>query len=68
MLVDAFVRGILMLKDYDLRYDLLLYPRHLHVTVKFLQSFPEQRVVLDYIENPNIAKRQVFYGLTISQS
>lgn len=55
MLRVDFKRGIRMLHDHGLTYDLLLYPRHLPVAVKLVEQFPEQRFVLDHIAKPLIA-------------
>ncbi|MBT8045515.1 MAG: amidohydrolase family protein, partial [Verrucomicrobiae bacterium] len=57
MLGDAFRRGIESLRNYDLCYDLLLFPKHLPVAVQLVEEFPEQRFVLDHIAKPDIAKR-----------
>jgi L-fuconolactonase len=59
MLGEAFRRGIAALKQYDLSYDLLLFPRHLAVAVQLVQQFPEQRFVLDHIAKPDIAGQRV---------
>jgi len=56
MLRPAFRRGIARLAEYGLRYDLLLYPRHLPVAVKLVGEFPEQTFVLDHIAKPAIAE------------
>ena len=55
MLLPEFRRGIAMLKDFDLAYDLLLYPRHLPVAVQLVREFPEHRFILDHIAKPLIA-------------
>jgi L-fuconolactonase len=55
MLRPEFRRGIARLAEHGLTYDLLLYPRHLHVAVKLVREFPEQRFVLDHIAKPAIA-------------
>lgn len=55
MLREEFCRGIGLLREFGLVYDLLLYPRHLPVAVKLVQQFPEQAFVLDHIAKPGIA-------------
>jgi L-fuconolactonase len=55
MLRPDFRRGIALLGEYGLPYDLLLYPRHLPVATKLVREFPEQRFVLDHIAKPLIA-------------
>ena len=54
MLGGNFLRGLAALKQHDLRYDLLLYPRHLRVAIDVVKRFPEQRFVLDHIAKPFI--------------
>lgn len=54
MLRDDFLRGISILKDYDLAYDLLLFPRHLPVAEKVVSIFPDQKFVVDHISKPLI--------------
>ena len=55
MLRPEFRRGIAMLRDFGLAYDLLLFPKHLNVAVKLVDEFPEQRFILDHIAKPLIA-------------
>jgi L-fuconolactonase len=55
MLRADFRRGIAQLLDFNLTYDLLLFPRHLPVAVQLVNEFPQQRFVLDHIAKPNIA-------------
>jgi L-fuconolactonase len=57
MLHDDFLNGISILKDYNLAYDLLLFPLHLPVAVKLVSAFPDQRFVIDHISKPCIKNR-----------
>ncbi len=57
MLRPEFRRGISRLREFNLTYDLLLFPKHLPVAVKLVEEFPEQRFVLDHIAKPKIAER-----------
>lgn len=59
MLAPEFIRGISRLKEFNLTYDLLLFPRHLPVAVKLVEAFPDQPFVLDHIAKPSIRDRQV---------
>jgi L-fuconolactonase len=59
MLRPDFRRGIASLREFDLTYDLLLFPRHLPLAVKLVEEFPEQPFVLDHIGNPDIRARQM---------
>ena len=54
MLRDGFLKGISLLKEYKLTYDLLLFPKHLPVAEKVVSMFPEQKFVLDHISKPLI--------------
>jgi L-fuconolactonase len=49
-----FLRGISMLEEFDLAYDILIYPRHLPVAAEFVRHFPGQRFVLDHLAKPPI--------------
>jgi L-fuconolactonase len=54
LLQPEFLRGISMLEEFDLAYDLLIYPRHLPVAAEFVRRFPRQRFVLDHLAKPPI--------------
>ena len=43
-----------MLEEFDLAYDILIYPRHLPVAAEFVARFPRQRFVLDHLAKPPI--------------
>jgi L-fuconolactonase len=59
MLRGDFIRGIGTLAEFDLTYDLLLFPKHLPVACELVSMFPEQRFVLDHIAKPLIKTGQV---------
>ena len=50
-----FMRGIARLKQFDLCYDILIFPKQLRAAIELVQSFPEQRFVLDHCAKPLIA-------------
>jgi L-fuconolactonase len=54
LLRPDFLRGISVLEEFDLAYDILIYPRHLRVAGKFVGRFPRQRFVLDHLGKPPI--------------
>jgi L-fuconolactonase len=54
MLRDDFRHGIGCLEEFKLPYDLLIFPRHLANTVRFVNEFPGQVFVLDHIAKPDI--------------
>ena len=54
MLGNKFLSGIAELSHYDLAYEILIYHKHMPVTLKFVERFPEQCFILDHIGKPNI--------------
>lgn len=51
---QEFRRGIGALAQFDLAYDLLLFPQHLPLASELVAQFPQQRFVLDHIAKPLI--------------
>jgi L-fuconolactonase len=49
-----FVRGIDQLRQSDLTYDLLIFPKQLPAAIELVKRFPEQPFVLDHIAKPAI--------------
>ena len=56
LLREDFCRGIALLAEFGLTYDILIYPRHLPVACEFVARFADQRFVLDHIAKPPIAE------------
>jgi len=54
MLGDDFNRGLGLLKEYGLVYDILIFERHLPQTIEFVDRHPNQVFVLDHIAKPRI--------------
>lgn len=54
MLQPEFLRGLGKLKQFNLAYDLLLFPKHLPSAIKVVSQLPEQRFVLDHIAKPMV--------------
>lgn len=54
MLREDFLRGLSLLREFDLTYDLLLFPKHLPIAVEVVKQFPDQKFVLDHIAKPFI--------------
>lgn len=54
VLREDFQRGISLLKEYDLVYDLLVSKEQLPYAVDLVKAFPEQRFVLDHLAKPDI--------------
>ncbi|CAI6041370.1 hypothetical protein PAECIP112173_01025 [Paenibacillus sp. JJ-100] len=49
-----FQRGIALLKQYNLAYDLLVSKEQLPYAVELVQAFPQQRFVIDHLAKPDI--------------
>jgi L-fuconolactonase len=54
LLGASFCEGIRLLKDFDLTYDLLIYPQQLPAAIELVERFPEQPFVLDHLAKPSI--------------
>jgi L-fuconolactonase len=59
MLQENFVRGLGILEEFDLAYDILIFPRHLPVACELVKRFPNQRFVLDHIAKPLIKDKKI---------
>ena len=60
MLRPEFIRGVKLLSKYQLTYDLLIFPKHLHTTIKFVTQFSDKQIfVIDHIAKPLIRDRQL---------
>jgi L-fuconolactonase len=57
MLREDFQRGFAQLREFGLTYDLLLYPRHLPIAIKLVETFPDQPFVVDHISKPAIKEK-----------
>lgn len=62
LLGEAFVRGLVQLRRFDLTYDLLLYPGQLPAAVELVGMLPEQPFVLDHLAKPRIAQGAAWDG------
>lgn len=54
LLRPDFMRGIAALAEFDLAYDILIYPRQLPAATELAHAFPQQRFVLDHLGKPPI--------------
>ena len=54
MLGHQFQDGIRALAQFDLTYDILIYPRQLPAAIRLAENFPDQPFVLDHIAKPFI--------------
>jgi len=59
LLRPAFCRGIAALRQFNLTYDILIYPRHLAIAAELVTKFPQQPFVLDHLAKPEIRARAI---------
>jgi L-fuconolactonase len=59
MLGNNFLRGIRYLEKFNLTYDVLVFPKHLPNTIRFVEQFPKQLFVLDHMAKPFIKNKTV---------
>ena len=59
LLRDDFLRGVSILEEFDLAYDILIYTKHLPVAVEFVGQFPKHRFVLDHLAKPPIRSGEI---------
>nr|WKN37019.1 amidohydrolase family protein [Tunicatimonas sp. TK19036] len=59
MLDPAFLRGVKMLPQFNLTYDLLIYERHLPVALPFVSYLPDVSIVVDHIAKPKISQQEI---------
>ena len=52
-----FQKGISLLSEFNLTYDLLIFPKHLPLAKKLVEKFPDQLFVLDHIAKPSIKEK-----------
>jgi L-fuconolactonase len=57
LLRDDFNRGIAALKEFRLKYDILIYEKHLPQTIQFVDRHPNQTFILDHIAKPRIREQ-----------
>lgn len=59
LLRPDFLRGVAALQEFNLTYDILIFPRHLPVAIEFASRFPNQRFVLDHLAKPFIKAQTI---------
>jgi len=59
LLGAAFGRGVALLEEFDLAYDILIYPRQLPAAIEFVRRFEHQRFVLDHLAKPDIRSADI---------
>jgi L-fuconolactonase len=56
---DDFHRGLSLLPDLDLRYDLLLFQRQLPVAVQLVDRQPDLGIIVDHVAKPEIRNGKI---------
>ncbi|MEO8614800.1 MAG: amidohydrolase family protein [Luteolibacter sp.] len=56
---DDFHRGLALLPDLDLRYDLLLFQRQLPVAIQLVDRQPDLGIIIDHIAKPEIRNGKI---------
>ncbi|HBP38149.1 MAG TPA: amidohydrolase [Clostridiales bacterium] len=51
-----FIRGVRMLPDYDLTFDICIAWQHNRNTLRFIEKCPDVRFILDHIGKPDIKR------------
>ena len=59
LLGENFQNGINKLKDFNLTYDILIYPKHLKEAIDLVKKNPDQAFVLDHIAKPLIKNKEI---------
>lgn len=56
---DDFHRGLSLLPDLDLRYDLLLFQRQLSVAIQLVDRQPDLGIIIDHLAKPEIRNGKI---------
>jgi L-fuconolactonase len=59
LLRPEFLRGVALLEEFGLGYDILIYTRQLPAAIEFVERFPRQRFVLDHLAKPPIKSGEI---------
>ena len=59
MLRDDFQHGISYLAQYNLSYDILIFPHQLEEAIKLVETFPNQKFILDHGAKPYIKAKKI---------
>ena len=59
MLRDDFNHGIRLLKDANLRYDILIYQHQLPQAIELVDRHPNQTFILDHVAKPKIREQEM---------
>jgi len=56
---EDVVRGVGLLQDYGLTYDVLVYPHQLPAALSLVEQLPDQRFVVDHAAKPRIRDGEI---------
>ncbi|NCF31630.1 MAG: amidohydrolase family protein [Bacteroidetes bacterium] len=59
MMQESFLKGIRQLKNFNLTYDLLVFPHQLEEAIALVEKNPNQPVVLDHLAKPYIKDQKI---------
>ena len=59
LLRPDFNEGVKALLDYKLRYDILIFERHLPAAIEFVARHPKQTFILDHVAKPRIKDKVI---------
>ena len=59
LLRPDFNEGVKALLEYKLRYDILIFERHLPAAIQFVDRHPKQTFVLDHVAKPRIKEKVI---------
>jgi L-fuconolactonase len=59
LLRPAFCRGVELLEEFGLAFDILIYNRQLPVAAEFVSRFERHRFVLDHLAKPDIRSGEI---------
>ena len=57
LLDPDFMRGISLLQEHDLIYELLIFDYQMDAAIEFLKHFPEQKFVLNHMAKPDFTSK-----------
>lgn len=59
ILRSDFNEGVRALREFGLRYDILIFERHLPAAIEFVDRHPDQTFILDHVAKPRIKDKVI---------
>ena len=59
ILREDFNTGVRLLPEFNLRYDILIFEKHLPAAIEFVDRHPKQVFILDHVAKPRIKDRVI---------